>query len=60
MATTFSRAHAHTHLGMHAIGPPTAHAPSAARAPAQPRVPVASIAMADLWAELNRRRDGES
>jgi hypothetical protein len=39
--------------------PPATHAPSAARVPAAPRVLVSSIATADLWAKLNRRRDGE-
>jgi hypothetical protein len=39
--------------------PPTAHAPSVARTPAPLRVPAASIAMANLRAELNRRHDSE-
>jgi hypothetical protein len=37
----------------------TTHAPSAARVPAAPRVPMASVATADLRAELKRRRKGE-
>jgi hypothetical protein len=39
--------------------PPATYEPSVARAPALPCVPAASIATADLRAELNRRRDGE-
>jgi hypothetical protein len=40
-----------------ACEPVATHAPSAACALALPHVPVASIVMADLRAELNRRRD---
>jgi hypothetical protein len=54
-----------THAPSAPRGPSVAHLPSVARAQsaacvlAGPRVPVVSITMTDLWAELNDHHGGE-